>query len=283
MENSNSEINMDELKKQGLFFDMHFHSKYSDGSSGINSIVKFCRKKGIGISITDHNEIKGALLASTENINLIPGIEVRSKENMDILFYFYKINDLIEFYNSCVKPYMKKVKYAGINVSAKDIIEKSKEFNGISSLPHPFGIHHSIGKGLSKLYIERGEDKFNVIKDFDCIEVMNGHLAKNKNMRAVELAREYDKAFTAGGDGHMIYDAGKVLTYSISNNVSEFLENILKRNNKVYYYPNGKFTRVLVSRSLAFRKHARHPFYYVNRILEFGKNKTKKGFKKLIN
>ncbi len=277
-----SDINMAELKKQGLFFDMHFHTKYSDGFSNIKSLVKSCTKKGIGVAITDHNEIKGALLASSENINLVPGIEVRSMENMDLLFYFYKISDLVGFYNSCIKPYMKRVKYAGVSVPARILIEKSKEFNSVSSLPHPFAHHHSIGKGLQKPYLEQGEDKFKVIKDLDAIEVMNGHLMKVHNLKAVDLAKKYDKCYTAGSDGHIGQDLGKVLTYSNSNNVEEFLSNILKRQNRVYYYPDGKVARVFISRSMAFRKHAVHPFYYFTRVLGFGKTKIKNGMKKII-
>lgn len=279
----NHENDINELKKQGLFFDMHFHTKYSDGYSKINTVIKLCQKKGIGVAITDHNEIKGAILAAAENINFIPGIEVRSKENMDLLFYFYHINDLTGYYQSCIKPYLRRIKYAGINIPAKTLIEKAKEFNGISSLPHPFAYHHSIGRGLEKQpYIERGEDKFNIIKDLDCVEVMNGHLAKKQNMKAVALAIKFDKCFTAGSDGHIGSDLGKVLTYSESKNVEEFLGNILKKKNKIFYYPDGKFSRVLVSRSIALRKHAIHPIYYLTRVLGFGKNEIKKGFKKII-
>src|SRR3990167_5813519 len=110
-------VDISNLKKNGIFFDMHFHTNYSDGSAKIDTIAKLCKKNNIGISITDHNEIKGAVLASAEEIKLIPGIEVRSAENLDMLFYFYKIGDLIEFYNKHVRPNKKRLQYAGLKIS----------------------------------------------------------------------------------------------------------------------------------------------------------------------
>lgn len=269
-EPSNS-INLNDLKKDGLLFDMHFHTKYSDGSADIDTIAKICKKNKVGVSITDHNEIRGSVLASAEEINLIPGIEVRSSENIDILFYFYKISDLISFYNKYIRPYKKKPCYAGIKLTSAELLDYAKKFNGISSLPHPFGLL-SIGKKINKLYIEEGQDKFNIIKKFDAIEVMNGHLLKTNNMKALELADKYKKVYSAGSDGHVRFDLGKVLCYSTGNTIESFLNNVKKRNVKIYYY-SGRFPRMLVSRGWAFRKHITHPVHYLSRILKFSGRK----------
>ena len=71
--------NLDELTEQYAVFDLHFHSKYSDGKNPVSSIAKRARELGIGISLTDHNEIKGAVeLDKYGEILNIPGIEITS-------------------------------------------------------------------------------------------------------------------------------------------------------------------------------------------------------------
>ena len=273
------EIDVEGLKKDGLSFDMHFHTSYSDGSADIDTVARICKKNRVGVAITDHNEIRGSVLASAEEINLIPGIEVRSSENMDMLFYFYKIGDLIEFYNKYIKPNKVKPCYAGLKISGSDLLDCSKKCNAISSVPHPFTFYHSL-KSANKLYIEKGLDKFDLLKKFDAIEVMNGHLLKKMNMAAFEFANKNNKAYTAGSDGHVRFDLGKVLCHSHCDNTGSFLNNIKKRNVKIYYY-SGRLPRIIVSKGWAFRKHASHPLYYFKRFLSFGKRKIVHVNKKL--
>ena len=48
------------LRKQGFTsVDMHLHSNYSDGSANVISLLKKAKKMGIGLAITDHNEVAG--------------------------------------------------------------------------------------------------------------------------------------------------------------------------------------------------------------------------------
>ena len=61
-------VDISNLKKNGIFFDMHFHTKFSDGSADIDTVAKLCKKNKVGIAITDHNEIRGSVLASAEEI-----------------------------------------------------------------------------------------------------------------------------------------------------------------------------------------------------------------------
>ncbi|MDD5650359.1 MAG: PHP domain-containing protein [Candidatus Nanoarchaeia archaeon] len=269
------EVDILKLKNEGLFFDMHFHTKYSDGSANIDTIARICKKNNIGVAITDHNEIRGAVLANAEEINSIPGIEIRSSENVDMLFYFYKIGDLIEFYNKYIKPNKKLLAYAGLKLSAHEIFDYAKKYNAVSSLAHPFGtlsIGRSLHRSLKNMYIEEGQDKYNIIKKFDAIEVMNGHLMKSNNMKAFDLAEKYKKGYTAGSDGHVKFDLGTVLCYSFCKDNKCFLNNIKKKDVKVYYY-SGRIARMLVSRSWALRKHAIHPIHYLGRVVDFGKRK----------
>ena len=54
---------LDDLKQQYTVVDLHFHSRYSDGINLVGAIARRARQLGIGIAITDHNEIKGAVPA----------------------------------------------------------------------------------------------------------------------------------------------------------------------------------------------------------------------------
>ncbi|MDD5133066.1 MAG: PHP-associated domain-containing protein [Candidatus Nanoarchaeia archaeon] len=275
-----SQIDADELKKEGLFFDMHFHTNYSDGATSIKTLNKLCKKYNVGVAITDHNEIKGCMEAALYDFNFIPGIELRPKENFDMLIYFYKLEDLIDFFKTSVLPYRKKLIYSGIELNGREIFNRLKKYNCITSIPHPYGIMHGLPRKIEqKLYIEKGADKFHLIKQFDCIEVMNGHLMMNKNEAALELAKKYGKAYTGGSDGHVKYDLGKVLTYSRVKDTKSFLDNLKKRKVSIYCY-EGRVGRMLISRTWAFRKHVKHPIHYVARIMRYGKTKIKDGFKK---
>ncbi|MFH1211244.1 MAG: PHP domain-containing protein, partial [archaeon] len=81
------------------YVDMHYHTRYSDGRTKIAKVMKKCRKRGFGVAVTDHNDIRGAILASRYNgVMTIPGIELGVREGAHLLLYFYNIKDLEEYY-----------------------------------------------------------------------------------------------------------------------------------------------------------------------------------------
>ena len=91
--------NIEELKKKKEFtlVDMHVHSRYSDGMNRVKTIIKKSKSLGIGISITDHNEVKGCIKAAGDkDVMLIPGIETTTYEGIHMLFYFFSVKDLEE-------------------------------------------------------------------------------------------------------------------------------------------------------------------------------------------
>ena len=72
-----------------LLVDTHVHTTYSDGIAGIPRIERFCSYRGLGLAITDHNEIRGAAsIFERERLPVIPGIEVGTEEGVDLLVYF---------------------------------------------------------------------------------------------------------------------------------------------------------------------------------------------------
>ena len=98
---------IERLNRAYTVVDLHFHSHYSDGSNSIHEIATYAETLNIGVSITDHNNIRGALEIDTyKDIFSIPGIEVTSCEGTHILIYFY---DLIILFNKsfiCISDFI---------------------------------------------------------------------------------------------------------------------------------------------------------------------------------
>jgi DNA polymerase III alpha subunit len=115
---------LDELTKRYTVVDLHFHSHYSDGYNAVDTIAKRARELGIGIAITDHNEIKGAVeLERYGGIFNIPGIEITSIEGTHLLVYFYDIKSLEEFYKKDVRPNMGNDIMSSTHLEMEEIIE----------------------------------------------------------------------------------------------------------------------------------------------------------------
>ena len=66
--------------------DLHIHTIYSyDGTATVPAVLKQARRVGLDlIAITDHDEIRGALLAEKlapqYNLQVIPGVEITTAE-----------------------------------------------------------------------------------------------------------------------------------------------------------------------------------------------------------
>jgi len=116
--------------------DLHTHSYYSDGIFSPAEVVKQAKENGIkNLSLTDHNSLQGITEALEEakkqNINLIPGVELRSKEG-EILGYFidFKNKELVkkvkiiqdrsrEVFENTIKELNKR----GINVKSEEVLD----------------------------------------------------------------------------------------------------------------------------------------------------------------
>lgn len=215
------------LKRQGFnLVDMHVHTPYSDGWSSTRMILKKARKLGIGVAITDHNEIGGAVELAKEDLLVIPGIEVNSNINKDILLYFYGIDELIEFYEKKIVPFKKMWPKYTVSKTVTEILEDAKKYNCIASIPHPYGyLYKNIIKTL-------GENP-RIMQLADAIEVITGSNVRIRNKKAINLAQKHEKAFTAGSDAHSVAEFGNVVTFSHADDVESFLNNIKKKQNFV--------------------------------------------------
>jgi predicted metal-dependent phosphoesterase TrpH len=186
-------------------------------------MIKAAIKKDMnGLAITDHNTVKGSLIAKKEarrfkDFLIITGCEIKTREG-EIIALGIKEN-------------------VPMNLSIEETVEKINELGGISVAPHPFGSYifrRCAGrKGLMA----------------DAIEVYNSTLTKSQNNKALSLARLFKKSFTAGSDAHSSRNVGNAGIIVDGNPI----ENIKK--NKVEIF--GKHTSILEIANLTYRKFAR--------------------------
>ena len=162
----------------------HIHTRYSyDSLMHPRKILKICKQLEIdSIYITDHNTIKGSLIAKKYekefDVKVIPGIEVKTE-----------YGDII-----------------GVNITEdiktrnfEEVIDEIKQQGGISILPHPFRGHKNIEYLASKV---------------DIIEVWNARSSPEQNQKALTLAKKLNKPQIAGSDAHLYSE--------ISNAILEF-------------------------------------------------------------
>jgi len=209
--------------------DCHCHTIYSKhpfwGYDALNTpleMIKAAMKKDIdGLAITDHNTVKGSLIAKKIakrfDFFIITGCEIRTKEG-EIIALDIKEN-------------------VPINLSVEETVEKIHDLGGIATAPHPFGN-----------YIFRKCAGRNGLRA-DALEVYNSTLTKRQNNKALDLAKLFKKSMTAGSDAHsarVVGDAGIIVN-------GNPIEDILKNRVKIF----GKQTPILEIANTTIRKFIR--------------------------
>ncbi len=252
--------NIEELRRQGYHcIDMHCHTRYSDGITKIEDIYKKCRKLGIGIAITDHNEIKGALeIAKYKNFLAVPGIETTSSEGIHTLFYFYSPKELEEFHAKVIVKNRSENPFSDLRISVIDIIEKSKNYNCLISASHPFGPWNT---GIHKF--SKKKDYKRIIKKIDFVEVINSSTFHDLNKKAVEWGKQLGKGFTGGSDAHASLFIGKVITATTEK--KNFLDS-LKKESLVVGKEINPFLLSL-RHALKWRMFSRFPKFYIKKLI----------------
>jgi len=190
--------------------DCHCHTIYSKhwfwGFDSLNKpeeIIKVAVKKGLdGLAITDHNAVKGSLIAKKiakkyKNFIIITGSEIQTNSG--------------DFLALGVKENIPK------NLSLEETIEKIHDLGGIGIAPHPFG-----------RYVFRKCVRDDAVKA-DAIEVFNSSLTNMQNKRAMQLARTFKKPITAGSDAHSINEVGNAGIIC-----NDPLEDIIKGKVKIF-------------------------------------------------
>lgn len=232
---------LEELRKNYTLVDMHVHTKYShDSLTSINNLVKKASSLKIGVAITDHCRAEGAMEASKQKeVMIIPGIEVNSKENKELLLYFYSAKDLWDFYSKNIEKQLliqkqhkyKVAKTVGafkIGLSMEEVIELAGDYNCLKSIPHPFTLpprrsHRFFSKKKRSAMLEM----------IEAVEVLNASMIPRMNKLATNWAVKNDKAYTGGSDAHVLSEVGHALVACQADDVEEFLDYIKKKKNFV--------------------------------------------------
>jgi predicted metal-dependent phosphoesterase TrpH len=223
--------NIAELRKQNTVVDLHFHSCHSDGHNTVEAIACKAQNLGIGIAITDHNEIRAAVeIDGYRDVFSIPGIEMTSREGTHVLIYFYHIDKLEAFYLNDVMPYMGHDIMSSTLLPMEEIIKRARKYRTVIIFPHPYcGIY----TGIQNTYFPeaRRQQIFSMI---DGVEVINSENMKKSNLRSALLGFNLGKGITGGSDGHRLSQMGKVVTYApCKRSRQAFLDAIKKKKTKV--------------------------------------------------
>ena len=180
-------------------FDLHIHSNCSDGHDEVKTILKAAvRRKLAGISITDHDTLRGSEKArkiikeQKLDLILIPGAEVTTAEG-HLLVYG-----------------VKEIPPRGL--SPEETTDLVHEQGGITIVPHPYHpFRHAIGR----------------IPKCDAVEVYNSkHLFGIANARARREALRRCLPMVAGSDSHFAATVGLGVTEIDARDAKEAIEAI---------------------------------------------------------
>ncbi len=220
-----------ELTEQYTVVDLHFHSHYSDGYHSVEAIANRALELGIGVAITDHNEIRGAVeLSAYREVFSIPGIEVTSKEGTHVLVYFYDIGGLASFYHSHIEPFLGIDIMSSTFLEMEEIIDRAHDYESVVIFPHPYCGSYI---GIQNSYFN-GRRLNDVLAMADGIEVINSENLNKWNLRSALLGFNLGKGVTGGSDGHRIIQMGKVVSYAhCEKTCRAFLDTVKNRQNQV--------------------------------------------------
>lgn len=200
---------LENLTSQFAVVDMHFHSWHSDGQDPISAVADQARSLGIGVAVTDHNEIRGALeLAEHADLLTIPGIEVTSAEGSHLLIYFYTARDLEHFYLNAILPFMGADVMSSTALEMEAIIEAARRYPVVVVLPHPYSAAYS---GVHNSYFT--DERLRAIYEMvDGVEVINAENLNKWNLKSTVLGFNLGRGITGGSDGHRLIQMGKSVT-----------------------------------------------------------------------
>ena len=180
-------------------FDLHIHSNCSDGHDEVKTILKAAvRRKLAGISITDHDTLRGSEKArkiikeQKLDLILIPGAEVTTAEG-----------HLLVLGVSEIPPR---------GLSPEETTDLAHEQGGITIVPHPYHpFRHAIGR----------------VPKCDAVEVYNSkHLFGIANARARREALRRGLPMVAGSDSHFADTVGLGVTDIDASDAKEAIEAI---------------------------------------------------------
>lgn len=203
--------NLNKLNNNYTVVDLHFHSRHSDGLNPIDKIAARAKKLGIGIAITDHNEICGALeIDQYKDVFSIPGIELTASEGSHLLVYFCDTETLARYYEKEVLPFMGHGIMSSLDLTMEHIIKRSRRYDCIIIFAHPYSALYT---GICNLQFSKKELK-RFFKLADGVEAINASNLNKWNLKCAVLGFNLGKSMVGGSDGHALSHMGRAVTYA---------------------------------------------------------------------
>lgn len=202
---------IESLSNRYVVVDMHFHTAYSDGINAVRTIATKAKRLGIGVGITDHNEIRGALeMDQVRDVLSIPGIEVTSAEGSHLLVYFDDIEQLSQFFHDDVQPHMGPDVMSSTELGMEEIITRARKYEAFVIFPHPYSAAYT---GVCNSYFPEVRLQ-SLFKMADGVEVINASNMNKWNLQCAVLGFNINKCVIGGSDGHRLSQMGKAVTYA---------------------------------------------------------------------
>ena len=218
------------IRRLGLLpADMHFHTRHSDSPTRVRDALKLAARRGIGLAITDHNQVGGVVEAGRQNIRvpLVPGVEVSANDGPHILLYFYSVADLLDFYRCHIEKNRRNGPFTAIRLDTQEILDHREDYACIAAEAHPCG-YIFLNRGVQRCVAGRCIDR-EVFSRLDALEVICGGMARSHNLKAAALATAHGLGRTGGTDGHLLHELGGVVTCAEAETVEELLDAIRAR------------------------------------------------------
>ncbi len=207
-----------------MFIDLHLHTNCSDAGFTVKQAIEQAKKLNIGLAITDHNNIKGAIEAEKyKEVLTIPSIEIGTIDNKHAVLHFYESKELKEFYNKEIKNHKIKDKIFNwwkTDIKTVNLVEKALDYNCVIVAAHPY----------NPILTDKNWDLETVpnMKKVHAIEILNSAIKADWNQGAVKLAKELNKPGVAGSDAHHIDNIGKAGIETKETYIEEILNAIKK-------------------------------------------------------
>ena len=261
------EPGLDQLGLGNTVIDMHVHTRYSDGLNSAHAIAKKAAMLGIGIAVTDHNEIRGAIeIDKDSSVLSIPGIELTSREGSHLLVYFYETESLARFYRLDVAPYMGVGVMSSLSLYMEDIIERSRGYRSLVVFPHPYCAAYT---GVCNLQFSR-ERLNSLMASVDGVEVINAGNLNKWNLQCAVLGFNLNKAVTGGSDAHALNHLGRAVTYLPGDVDRETFLNAVKESRVKVIGKEMSFFRKVTSNSSKLRSNLRNYPDLMEKNLRYG-------------
>lgn len=241
----------EELRRQGFFLaDLHVHSSQSDGLYSLHHLAAHCAELGLSMAVTDHNSIPDFReVTAGEATRIIPGIEVTSRECVDILCYFYDFSDLYEFFQTIVVPH--RIRPYMLSLSCREILATLRPRKCLVTIPHPDYPSERLRSNFIGLLAAGGLDK-EALATIHGIEVFNASRDRAVCLEKTRLAGFLGKVPLVGSDAHTKSAVGDSLVYCRATCHAEFLDKLALGNVRGIAMPTGLAGRSLPRLKMAW-------------------------------